>query len=408
MAGAVNFDDARRVADAVLFEGYLLYPYRASATKNQLRWQFGIVAPPGADTGDASVQQVQLLADDLADDAVVDVCVRFLHLETRRDAAHGGAWDEGQVVERTWALPLADLLGEGAVEPIAIPGGTRATDGVELEHAPLRAVVRVDAERLPGPYGIVRLRVRVEHAGPTPPPGTARATVMRSSLVGTHVLLGTRAGRFVSSIDPPEWARPAVADCVNQGSFPVLVGARDDVVLGSPIILPDRPEIAPESPGPLFDATEIDEILVLRTLALGDDEKEEARRTDPRARELIDRVDDLAPEIFERLHGAIRSLHPVDDRGPPTVDVDGTAVGPGSRVRLHPAAHADAQDLFWAGRTAVVTEVRHDVDGHTHVAVLADDDPGADVRAWQGRYLYFDPTELEALEPLEAFDGSPR
>jgi hypothetical protein len=178
----------------------------------------------------------------------------------------------------------------------------------------------------------------------------------------------------------------------------VLVGEADDVVLCSPIILADHPEIAPESPGPLFDATEIDEILVLRTLALGDDEKDEARRTDPRARELIDRVDGLAPEIFERLHGAIRSLRPVDDRGDPTVEIAGATVGPGSHVRLWPGPHADAQDLFWEGRSAVVTEVRHDVDGHTHVAVLADDDPGADVRAWQGRYLYFDPAELEVLE----------
>jgi hypothetical protein len=258
--------------------------------------------------------------------------------------------------------------------------------------------VTIAAVPLPGPYGIVRLRVRIENTAPRLPAGSARTTVMRSSLIGTHVLVGTTGGRFVSSIDPPEWTRPALEGCVNEGSFPVLVGARDDVALGSPIILPDHPEVAPESAGPLFDATEIDEILVLRTLALGDDEKDEARRTDPRARELIDRVDDLAPEIFERLHGAIRSLRPVDDPGPTTVDIGGTAVAPGSRVRLHPSEHGDAQDAFWAGRAAVVTDVRHDVDGRTHVAVLADDDPGADVRAWQGRYLYFDPTELEPLE----------
>ncbi len=106
---------------------------------------------------------------------------------------------------------------------------------------------------------------------------------MRTSLVGTHSLLATDDGRFVSPVDPPEWARPAVDACEHLGCFPVLVGEADDVVLCSPIILADHPEIAPESPGPLFDATEIDEILVLRTLALGDDEKDEARRTDPRA-----------------------------------------------------------------------------------------------------------------------------
>jgi hypothetical protein len=396
MATAVRLDDARRVADAVLFEGYLLYPYRASATKNQLRWQFGIVAPPGADTGDASVQQAEVLADGLTDDARIDLCVRFLHLETRGDAV---PWDEGRVVEHTCSSTVGELLtANGVTTRVREPAGVRHDDGVPYERAALAADVHLGAERLPGPYGAVRVQVRISNTGATPPSNAPRATVMRTSLVGTHSLLATDHGRFVSPVDPPEWARPAVDACEHLGCFPVLVGGADDVVLCSPIILADHPEIAPESPGPLFDATEIDEILVLRTLALGDDEKDEARRTDPRARELIDRVDGLAPEIFERLHGAIRSLRPVDDRGDPTVEIAGATVGPGSHVRLWPGPHADAQDLFWKGRSAVVTEVRHDVDGHTHVAVLADDDPGADVRAWQGRYLYFDPSELEVLQ----------
>ncbi|HEY3672376.1 MAG TPA: hypothetical protein VGN51_15685 [Acidimicrobiia bacterium] len=396
MAVAVTFDEARRVADAVLFEGYLLYPYRASATKNQMRWQFGIVAPPGAGTGDADVQQAEVLADGLTDDSRVDVCVRFLHLETRHDTTD---WDEGRVVEHTCSSTVAELRGPGGIATsVTEPAGARDVDGVAFERAALAAEIRVSAERIPGPYGAVRLRVRITNTGTTPPADAPRASVMRTSLVGTHSLLAVDHGRFVSPVDPPEWARPAVDACRHVGCFPVLVGERDDVLLCSPIILADHPEIAPESPLPLFDATEIDEILVLRTLALGDDEKAEARRTDPRARELIDRVDDMAPEIFERLHGAIRSLRTVDDRGDPTVEIGGAIVGPGSHVRLRPGPNADAQDLFWTGRSAVVTEVRHDVDGHTHVAVLADDDPGADVRAWQGRYLYFDPAELEVLD----------
>jgi hypothetical protein len=394
MATAVSFDEARAVADAVLFEGYLLYPYRASATKNQLRWQFGIVAPPGADTGDAHVQQAEMVADGLVDDARIDVCVRFLHLETRIDDTR---WDEGRVVERSCSSTLGALLTGGIVMAIEEPGATRELDGVSYERDPVTAELRLEAEPLPGPYGAVRLRVRIVNSGTVPSASTTRDAVMRRSLVGTHVLLGVDTGRFLSSIDPPEWARPAVEACEQVGCFPVLVGTRDDVVLCSPIILYDRPEIAPESAGPLFDATEIDEILVLRTLALGDAEKDEARRTDPRARELIDRVDGMAPEIFERLHGAIRSLRAVDVSGEPTVVIDGAVVGVGSRVRMWPGPHGDAQDVFWNGRSAVVTEVRHDVDGNTHVAVLADDDPGADVRAWQGRYLYFAPTELQVI-----------
>jgi hypothetical protein len=220
---------------------------------------------------------------------------------------------------------------------------------------------------------------------------------MRRSLIGTHALLGVEGGRFVSSIDPPEWARPAVETCTNDGAYPVLVGPGESMVLASPIILYDHPEIAPESAGPLFDATEIDEILVLRTLTLADEEKAEARATDPRAAQLIDRVEDMPAEVLHRLHGAIRSMRTVEP--PRTVEVDGGQVGPGSRVRLRPRRSADAQDMFWAGRAAVVAEVLRDVDGNHHVAVVAEDDPGADLRDWQGRYLYFDPSELETLEP---------
>ena len=80
-------------------------------------------------------------------------------------------------------------------------------------------------------------------------------------------------------------------------------------MLSSPVILYDHAEVAPESAGDLFDATEIDEILILRTLALTDDEKREARATDARAAELMDRLDGMPPEMFERLHGAIRYLN---------------------------------------------------------------------------------------------------
>ena len=110
--------------------------------------------------------------------------------------------------------------------------------------------------------------------------------------------------------DPPEWAAAAVAGCQNTGTWPVLAGPAGcrDLMLSSPVILYDHPEIAAESPGDLFDATEIDEILTLRTLALTEAEKREARATDDRVAQLFDRLDDLPPEMLERMHGAIRYL----------------------------------------------------------------------------------------------------
>jgi hypothetical protein len=169
-------------------------------------------------------------------------------------------------------------------------------------------------------------------------------------------------------------------------------------MLSSPIIMYDHPGVAPESPGDLFDAGEIDEILSLRTLTLTDAEKREARATDPRAKAIVDRVDALPEEVFARLHGAVRSLRPAapeDD----AVTIDGVRVTRGSRVRLAPRrSGTDAHDVFLRDRTARVQAVLLDVEDDRHVAVVLEDDPGADLHEWYGRYYYFAPAELIPIE----------
>jgi hypothetical protein len=267
--------------------------------------------------------------------------------------------------------------------------------------------------------------------------------MLRYAMVGTHTLLALTGGAFVSLLDPPEWARGAVEACENLHTWPVLVGAdRTDVILSSPIILYDYPEIAPESPGDLYDATEIDEILTLRTMTLTDEEKSAARATDPRAAAIVDRIDAMPAEVLERLHGAVRYLRRVTDRsaapaappepsridlaeGPPplpdptqpwwdpgadrsvspetdAVPVTGGWAARGSRVRLCPATRGrDAQDMFLRDRLATVQAVLFDVDGSTHLAVTLDDDPAADLHQWYGRYLYFAPDEVELIEEEE-------
>jgi hypothetical protein len=180
-------------------------------------------------------------------------------------------------------------------------------------------------------------------------------------------------------------------------TFPVLVGdlGSSDLVLSSPILLYDHPRIAPESPGDLHDATEIDEILSLRTLTLGDAEKREARGTDARAAAILDRVDGMAEETLARLHGAIRP-------GSGSVSIAGELVSKGSRVRLRPRPHGtDPQDMFLHGKTAQVDAVLHDVDGSCHVAVTVEDDPGAELNRWYGRFRYFAPEEVEPLRDGE-------
>ena len=99
----------------------------------------------------------------------------------------------------------------------------------------------------------------------------------------------------------------------------MLVGepGEADTMLSSPIILYDYPEIAPESPGDLFDATEIDEILTLRILTLTDEEKQAVSALDDRGRAMLERTEALAREQLMGLHGTLRGLQPVTDSGRP-------------------------------------------------------------------------------------------
>jgi hypothetical protein len=374
---AAGLAKARKVADAVLYEGYLLYPYRASAQKNKLRWQFGVLAPrrwSEAGGGDPWCSRTETLVE-ADDDCVVHLRLRALQLETR----DSDGWDEGVEREVNAVLPLF----EPHTVDFELPGG------------PGRQAVTgrlcVTAQRLSGPYGVVRLRADVENLTEIEP-GLPRDEAVRRSLVGAHLLIGAAGGTFLSLADPPEWARAFAEGCVNEHTWPVLL---DDVVLSSPIILADHATVAPESQGDMFDGTEIDEILSLRTIALTDEEKAEARATDPRAAAIMDRLDSMPAEVWERLHGAIRSLRAL---GPDTslATVAGASVGPGRRVRLHPAG-GDAQDMFLDGRTAVVETVLDDLDGNTHVAVSIEDDPRTEMLHSQGRFFYFRPDEIEPL-----------
>ncbi|MFF6914667.1 hypothetical protein [Streptomyces sp. NPDC012466] len=467
------FEQLSAVADAVLYEGYLLYPYRRSSAKNRVRWQFGVLFPrdwveadgpvsPGVSgSADSWYQQTEcLLRVREPDSARVRVRVRYLQMQRKQveeagrgpvESLHTGdgtvhlTFDEALPRECEVEIPLDELLRDGRtvavgavagedVEPLA-EGAGRVVRGREE----IRAETTVTAERLSD--GVCRIRVRTTNTAPAPPANTARDQALRRALIATHTLIGGVGVEFVSLIDPPTDLQALARACRNEFTFPVLGGEAGDagrVVLSAPIILPDHPQVAPESPGDLHDAAEIDEILTLRTMLLTDEEKREARATDPRAAAILDRVDTMPQEVFERLHGAVRSLTPAasttpadrpqgtvaspapvtpeapadrpawwqegaDDGLSPTSDtvlVDGVPLAGGSRVRLRPRGRgADAQDMFLAGRTAEVAAVFHDVDGSVHLAVTLDDDPAAELNNWYGRFHYFRPDELEPLEP---------
>jgi hypothetical protein len=436
---SANWDRARTVADAVLYEGYLLYPYRATSTKNQSRWQFGVLGPQGAaDTGlgEDGTLSAQVLVRSYRVPSTSGV-VRFLQLQHRgveRDVG-GGRFepvDELTAGSQRWLSWDEAVECEISIEPfrvtslprtceISVPAG-RDVENVEggrivRTRRSLHGLVAMSAEQ---DGDLLRLTFEVRN---TAPPAADKDEAIATSLIGTHLLIEVTEGEFVSLLEPPDSAAGAVARCGQHRCFPVLAGpaGEADLVLVSPIILYDHPEIAEQSKGALFDSTEIDEILTLRVMTMTDEEKAQARATDPLAARIIDRCDSMSPEAMLDLHGVLRNPHaPTQEPGlipeiPADVDwwdpmadtavrpgldailVNGTRVTRGSRVRLRPSRRADAQDLFYADKIARVTSVHEDVDGDQHVGVVLEDDPAADLHDWYGRYLYFAPDEVEPL-----------
>jgi hypothetical protein len=449
---ADRFETARSVADAVLYEGYVLYPYRASSRKNQVRFQWGVLTPRAFSEVDGSERwssRTECLIDPGAA-PVLSVRLRCLQSQHRRVEAPAGNgaegtrfapvdylevdgtvyvdWDEAvdQIVDiAPFRLPRAGATEE--VLAFTFAGGTD-TESIESADGTLagrfvrqrqsvHGTITVVASRPDESARYLKIAVTVANTTPWSGPSRRRDDVIGHSLVAVHTMLAVDDGKFISLLDPPDDAVAAVASCRSEGAYPVLIGA-EDVTLASPIILYDHPEVAPQSPGDLYDSLEIDEILALRVMTLTDEEKAEARGTDRRAAAIIDRCDSMSAETLSQLHGQMR---PVDTAGPDwaeepaavpwwdpaadaavdpwtdTVWVGGTEVTKGTAVRLQPSQRSDAQDMFLAGLAATVAGVFKDVDGETHVAVTVDEDPATAELMWQGRFLFFRPDEVEPL-----------
>ncbi len=392
------FERAQRVADAVLFEGYVLYPYRASAAKNLYRWQFGVVAPRAPrEDGEPWFSQTECIVSRPAEPVTaapsLHVRVRFL----RPQAADMAAGDD-----RRWLQGVAQAIDVAAADIDTNPAPTT----VPLMASGLAAQLTIDAE----PLGLfIKVRLRIENLEPWRELfDTDRDAMLERSLVGTHLLLAVENARFESLVEPTPSAAALVGHCVNVHTWPVLVGDRGQrtVMLSSPIVLYDFPGIATESRGDLCDGAEIDEILSLRILTLTDAEKAEARRTDPKAREIVDRVDAMTEAEFGSLHGAMRSadfVNPPDTPAPTdaSITIAGQEVARGSHVRLRPNRRADAMDMFLRDQPATVTGIYRDVDDRVYVAVTVDADPAASLHESFGRYFYFDPAEIEPMRQQE-------
>ena len=347
----MNWDQVKRIADAVLYEGYILYPYRASSVKNRQRFNFGVLVPKACgeaqSSGDACEMRTECLV--AGDAPSVEVRVRFLQLVSRKverlseaEAAQPGNGDiafepvpsleVGGVFYHTWQEAVER---EVVIEGVEFCDSSRRLQQCEFSFGPahdcellleegnpvgrlvrrqrrIQGVVSVEAMSLLA--RIWRIRVNVRNTTPiSEVHSQSRDEVLADALASTHTILGACGGQFVSLLEPGESLATAAGLCRNVRTWPVLVGEPEahDMVLSSPIILYDYPQVAPESEFDFFDGTEIDEMLALRVMTLSDEEKRQMLSLDIRAREILERTESLSQERWMRLHGVIRGLKPV-------------------------------------------------------------------------------------------------
>jgi hypothetical protein len=326
----VNARLVEEVANAVLYEGYILYPYRPSALKNRQRFNFGVVPPQadGDDDGGASFVQTQCLARTSVH-SEFSVRARFLHLiarsagdPERASGTSANSWQEAAERDVRFTIRVGERGAVAARQSFVCPPASDRTpsgwDGgsVTRVQAGLSGELYVSCERIAD--DLFQFTVRVANTTPrSTSSGNGRDDELMRSLVSTHAILQIGRGEFLSLLDPPADSQSLTASCRQVGLWPVLVGEphERDAMLASPIILYDYPQIAPESAGDFCDGTEIDEMLALRILTMTDEEKREMRHGDERARRMLERTESLSDDEMMKLHGVLRGLRPVAGEG---------------------------------------------------------------------------------------------
>jgi hypothetical protein len=332
----VNVKLIEEIANAILYEGYMLYPYRPSSVNNRQRWNFGVIYPRNyseAQHGtDPWFTRTECLVKGGAQTGIT-VKVRFLQATsrtTRRAQSsqtaeqQSQAWQEAAERDVFVEAPRLDELVYAPVSKAIELPPSESTESVCDADGIMGQIVRtqesilarvgLSASRVNDDLYKITVEVANEGSVSDPEFGSRDSALMRS-LLSAHSILSVEDGEFVSLLDTPEELNPFVAQCKNVGTWPVLVGEenRRDAMLSSPIILYDYPQIAPESAGDLFDGTEIDEILALRILTLTEDEKREMRNGDARARQILERTEALPEQQFLKLHGVLRGVRPTPE-----------------------------------------------------------------------------------------------
>jgi hypothetical protein len=388
-----------QLIDSLLYEGYALYPYTPGATKNATPTPFGIVYPPTYAAGLASTfDHLELRCVlEAPPEARVSAEVRFLAAtgERHEALAHRVALADASV---------GDL--EGSAPAL---GGSRALETEVGTHDTGRLLLTLDLHSHELDAGIHEVSLRVENRTPCAD-GLDRAGALARSLLSTHPILRVCGGRFISPLERP---------CASVNTFPVLASDADDAVIGAAIVLPDHPQIAPESRGGLFDSTEIEEALLLHVKVLSPAEREQIERQDPVVREMVERAAAATPEEILALHGRVTLRDParaevrsrltetppqepvglVDPTaGEQYADVEGVRFRRSGKVRIRPGPDADLHARMLDGRIATIERIMVDYDGKVHLGVTIDGDPGQDLLRETGRLLFFFAPEVEALQ----------
>jgi len=428
-----------KVAEAILYEGCILYPYRASSRKNRERFTFGRVYPRDYSLAQEGAEPCQMQTQCLVRRAgprpAVTVRARFLQPMAREictadengeplevvpelhvDGQCHQTWHEAVEREVTLEHVAAGAAGARMVgftfpetrtlEPLKNEEGAVAGVIRRRQHA-LAGTVEVAVEPVDGQVSKITVRICNRTPMPEAQMGSAEA-VLLATCASTHTILHANDGEFFSVTDPPAEYALATTMCENTGTWPVLVGepGQADSILSSPIILYDYPQMAPESAGPLCDGTETDENLTLSAMTMTDAEKTEMHGVDAFARRILERTESMGAEELMRMHGAMRDAHwPGDgDFFDENTRLDHVYAGDtllqaGDRVRIRPRNRADAIDMMLAGKIGLIEAIEQDAEQNIHLALVVEDDPGRDLgfaRQPGHRFFY----ALEEVEPL--------
>jgi hypothetical protein len=446
----MNLPQVNRIVEAVLYEGFILYPYRPSSKKNVQRFTFGRVYPYAYSVAQNGAEPFAIKTECLAiresEHSRLEVDVRFLQVvarkvlelpepllelpkdldlaslkvvpELRVEGQRYSTWQEA--VEQTVTLPAHTLQQISAAHcrvPFKFPASSnlepiRNLQGsivglIQRQREMLVGAIELTAEELEP--GVIKIAADIANQTSVSESDLKNQdAVLMRTFASTHTVLHLEGAQFVSLMDPPPALSESARSCKNEGTWPVLVGDGEagdrSTMLSSPIILYDYPKIAPESPGELFDGTEIDEILTLRVMTMTDAEKQEMRQSDERARQVLERVESLGEEELLRMHGAIRDLRSLDDdffsnRRLEVVELNGAPLRVGDRVKIRPKSRADIMDIALEGKIAIIEAIEEDAERRIHLALVLDDDPGKDLGLMRqpGHRFFYALDEVEAL-----------